>query len=376
MAMTRHHAEWLALIEVSGPFLSLPVLESTFPQGLAAIDNSSLRQDLRLAFEEWKSHQQAILPDVRIHREWVRFILDNVLELPEEVLVEDNAIPAPLTVVFKEQGETLSPTFSIVNPADGDNPGKPRLLVCVYPVSQNLNKAVSGQAWKASPATRMQALLHATDNPLGLATNGEQWMLVHAPRGETTTFATWYAGYWLDEPITLRAFINLLGVQRWFGVPDDQRLPALFAKSAAHQQEVTDRLGLQVRRAVEILIQSLDRVDKDRQQTLLQGVDERRLYNAGLTLMMRLVFMLFAEERGLLLLENPIYDQHYAVATLRAQLREQADQVGEATLERRYDAWSRLLAAFRMVHAGVHYEDLRLPAYGGHLFDPDRYPFL
>ncbi len=44
--------------------------------------------------------------------------------------------------------------------------------------------------------------------------------------------------------------------------------------------------------------------------------------------------MLFAEERGLLLLENPIYDQHYAVATLRAQLREQADQVGEATLER------------------------------------------
>ena len=45
-------------------------------------------------------------------------------------------------------------------------------------------------------------------------------------------------------------------------------------------------------------------------------------------------------------------------------------------LERRYDAWCRLLAAFRAVYGGVQHDRLRLPAYGGSLFDPDRFPFL
>ncbi len=45
-------------------------------------------------------------------------------------------------------------------------------------------------------------------------------------------------------------------------------------------------------------------------------------------------------------------------------------------LERRHDAWSRLLATFRAVHGGVEHDRMRLRAYGGHLFDPDRYPFL
>ena len=40
------------------------------------------------------------------------------------------------------------------------------------------------------------------------------------------------------------------------------------------------------------------------------------------------------------------------------------------------DAWARLLATFRAVHGGVRHEALSLPAYGGALFDPDRYPFL
>jgi hypothetical protein len=32
--IARHHAEWLSLVEVSGPLLTLPVLQRAFPQGL------------------------------------------------------------------------------------------------------------------------------------------------------------------------------------------------------------------------------------------------------------------------------------------------------------------------------------------------------
>ena len=37
---------------------------------------------------------------------------------------------------------------------------------------------------------------------------------------------------------------------------------------------------------------------------------------------------------------------------------------------------ARLLAVFRLVHAGSEHEDMRFPPYGGSLFDPDRFPFL
>jgi hypothetical protein len=92
--------------------------------------------------------------------------------------------------------------------------------------------------------------------------------------------------------------------------------------------------------------------------------------------MMRLVFLFSAEERGLLLLGDPLYDEHYAVSTLVARLQEAADQHGEEVLERRHDAWVRLLATFRAVYGGVRHERLKLLPYAGRLFDPDRFPFL
>src|SRR5690606_5142494 len=40
------------------------------------------------------------------------------------------------------------------------------------------------------------------------------------------------------------------------------------------------------------------------------------------------------------------------------------------------DTWHRLLAASRALFEGATFEDLRMPAYGGSLFDPDRFEWL
>jgi len=219
--------------------------------------------------------------------------------------------------------------------------------------------------------------LHGTGVRLGLVTNGEHWMLVDAPKGETTGYASWYASLWREEKITLQAFRSLLSMARFFGVSDDQTIEALLTKSASNQQEVTDQLGLQVRKAVEVLIQSLDKADQDHGRELLEGVAEAVLYESALTVMMRLVFLFCAEERELIPTKPfPVYEQNYSVSTISRQLREIADQHGEELLERRYDAWPRLLSAFRAVYGGLSHDDIYLPAYGGRLFDPDRFPFL
>ena len=235
----------------------------------------------------------------------------------------------------------------------------------------NLDEPVKGDGWATSPAERMVALCRANDVRLGLLTNGEQWMLIDAPVGAVTTFASWYARLWGQEPITLQAFVNLLGIRRFFVDPSEQ-LPALFDESLKLQDEVTDALGEQVRRAVEVLIQRLDRADVDLNRELLVGVEPSDLYEAALTVMMRIVFLLSAEERGLLLMGDERYEANYAVSTLRMQLRSESEEI----LERRQDAWSRLLSIFRAVYGGVQHETMRLPALGGSLFDPDRFPFL
>jgi hypothetical protein len=371
MSVSRHHAEWLSLVETSGPFLSLPVLMRVFPQGLDPRDPEQAKQ-LRLAHEEWQANPKL----AGKQRSWIMFVLEHGLGYPQELIAEGQTLPPGLSATMAEYAETLRPGLVLVGPAGSQLAGKPQLLINIYPAEQSLDTPVAGKHWKANPGTRMMELLHASGLPLGLITNGEQWMLVFAPRGETTGFTSWYASLWIDEPITLRAFLSLLSARRFFGVAPSDTLLELLKESAQDQQEVTNQLGDQVRDAVEVLIQAFDRLDQDSGRMLLKGSDEGNLYDAALTVMMRLVFLFSAEERCLLHLGKPIYDENYAVSTLRDQLQEVADQYGEEVLERRHDAWARLLATFRAVHAGVSHQDLMLPAYGGSLFDPDRYPFL
>lgn len=370
MSLDSHHHDWLSLVEISGPFLAIPVLKEAFPQGLEELD-AAKRKRLRQAYDEWREALETDDPRFAdLHAAWIAEVLSRGLELDEDgrgdVLKRKDWCAAHLTVALPEHAVSLSPDFAVVGNGD-----QPLMVGHAYGQEVDLDATQRLDGWASTPAERMVRLCRATGCRLGLVTNGERWMLVDAPVGAVTTFASWYARIWAQEPVTLQAFVHLLGIRRFF-VDESERLPALFDRSLKFQDDVTDALGEQVRRAVEVLIQSLDKADQDRDRELLRGVKEAELYEAALTVMMRLVFLLSAEERGLLLLGDERYEANYALSTLRMQLRAESDEI----LERRWDAWSRLLAVFRAVYGGIEHEDLRLPALGGSLFDPDRFPFL
>ena len=366
------HDDWLSLMEISGPFLAVPVLKEAFPQGLEELD-ATKRKRLRQAYEEWREALE--LEDAQfseLHGAWIDEVLSRGLELDEDgkgdVLKRADWCIANLQANLPEHGVTLSPALAVI---DEQRANKPLLLIQTYAQEVDLDATLKQDGWAATPADRMVQLCRSLGCRLGLVTNGERWMLVDAPIGAVTTFASWYARIWSQEPITLQAFVHLLGIRRFF-VDESEQLPALFDRSLKFQDEVTDALGEQVRRAVEVLIQTLDKADQDRTRELLHDVKEPELYEAALTVMMRLVFLLSAEERGLLLMGDERYEANYALSTLRMQLRKESEEI----LERRWDAWSRLLAIFRAVFGGIEHENLRLPALGGSLFDPDRFPFL
>lgn len=366
--MSSHH-DWLNLVEVSGPFLAVPVLRGMFPQGLEALPSGTSRR-LRQAYDEWRDAVDDSASDLSdLHAAWIDEVLNTALEIDETVLCKSATLPEDLKSVMLEHGGTTAPDLAVVNKVNAD---EPLLLIHVYEPDTDLDAKGTFDGLTTTPADRMVVLLRKAECPIGIATNGDRWMLVHAPAGAVTGFASWYARIWSQEPETLRAFASLLGIRRLFG-PDDERLSALYERSLEHQDEVTEALGDQVQRAVEVLVQALDRADQDRNRELLHDVEPRELYEAGLTVMMRLVLLLAAEERGLLLLgEEPLYDSHYAASSLRMQLLETTEDI----LERRQSAWTRLLALTRGIHDGFGHSVLGYPALGGSLFNPDRFPFL
>lgn len=68
----QQHRDWLSLIEVSGPFLSLPVLRSTWST-LDALDKPT-KEKLRLAHATWQENTASG------QRGWIDYILGELLE--------------------------------------------------------------------------------------------------------------------------------------------------------------------------------------------------------------------------------------------------------------------------------------------------------
>ncbi len=364
--------EWLDWLEPSGPFVAVPVLKKAFPQGLDTLDPNK-RRELRQAYDEYRQALDDEDPEAgKFQTVWIDLVLRKGLEYDEDGsgdnLKSAVDLPESLASQVAEHGVMLKPDYAVVDDQNGD---KPMMLIQVYSHDVDLSDSGRGDSWASSPRERMVRLCRDTSTRLGLVTNGEEWLFVDAPVGSVLSFSTWYARLWGPEPVLLQAFVGLLGIRRFF-VGEDEQLPALIDKSVEYQDEVTEALGEQVRRAVEVLIQALDKADLDRNRELLNEVDPRELYEAGLTVMMRLVFLLSAEERELLPLNEERYVRNYAVSSLRMQLRGKDD----AILQRRWDAWSRLLAIFRAIYGGINHETLRMPALGGTLFNPDRFPFL
>ena len=52
MSVSRHHAEWLSLVEAQGAFLSIEELLKVFPQGLDTHEPEHFNL-LKIAYDEW-----------------------------------------------------------------------------------------------------------------------------------------------------------------------------------------------------------------------------------------------------------------------------------------------------------------------------------
>jgi hypothetical protein len=373
------HLEWLGFVRPTGLVVSAPALV----RAGAILDRRDAEGQRLLracVAERMFDPKEGAVPYLSDFRRFAELVLGWNFSPKGYAGTTECPIPIELEVPLPDYGETLRPDFAVreLEPKDGTSIWQ--LLVRILEPGEDFDRAVRGRGQlEASAHGRMERLLRQTGVPAGLLFNGRALRLVSAPRGESSGWLDFRVGEMTQtagRPIST-ALRLLLGQARLLSLPRAQRLGALLEDSRKFQNEVSEKLAEQVLHALYELLRGFQAAhDASKGELLHKPLAEHpdEVYRALLTVILRLVFLLYAEERDMLP-EDETFLRYYSLAGLYERLREDAALFPD-TMDQRYGAWAQLLVLFRMIHGGAESGAMRLPKRHGVLFDPDRFTFL
>ncbi|MCE7874514.1 class I SAM-dependent DNA methyltransferase, partial [bacterium CPR1] len=346
------HRAWLGMLQPVGLVVSPSALVSA--QAVPERNVVALQEELRAIY----------LEDATI----------DFPELAERVLgwaSADLASCEGIEVVLPDYGETLRPDLVV------QDQGRPLMLVQLLAPGVSLDSCpAEAPGWRASPQARLERLLRESGVTAGLVSNGGELRIVYAPRGESAGHLTFPVPALLEvsgRPL-LAALHMLLSEHRVFSALDGRRLTDILVASRRYQSEVSTKLAGQVLGSLWELLRGVQAADELAAGRLLDGVPADTIYGGLLTTLLRLVFLLYAEDKGLMP-DEAVYLENYSVTGLYERLREDAG-LWPDTMDQRYGGWAWLLSLFRLVHDGGGHASFHLPARHGQLFGPGQYPFL
>ena len=304
----QQHRDWLSLVEVSGPVPQ--------PAGAARHLAQPGRAGQERSANSCASRHAAWQADPAAgQRDWIRLRAAR----PARAGATPCTRPAwtPLAVAGpRARHRARRPSFALVEPGGEGHPAtSTRLLRAGLPTRAAAHRAGSrAPRWAATPVDRLAQLCRHHGVELGLVTDGRWWALVWAPRGGVTTTAVFDAVAWpeaaeRDRGARVRVAAEPAPLLR--RAATSERLARAAAQTSLDsQEEITEALGVQVRQAVELLVAAIGRADRAAESAAdpgLRDVSAHEVYRGAVAVMMRIVFLLFAEERRLLPADNELY---------------------------------------------------------------------
>ena len=197
--------------------------------------------------------------------------------------------------------------------------------------------------------------------------NGQHLRVVDARR----TYSRFYVEFDLERAIDdTRTFAVLWGLLRAeaFQLSEKGGPPAFeqaIELSLRHGAAVSRSLRVGVLHAVDRLLDGLIR-GRGRTQRTIPSHDELSAgFEESVTVVYRILFLLFAEARGLVPVWHPIYRKHYTIESLRQIVEDPRRPRG---------LWEALQAIARLAHDGCHAGTLIVPPFNGRLFSPAHTP--
>ncbi len=317
------HLEWLGFVQPVGLVVAAPTLVE---RGVILDRNARPRQETFV--ELLDAEESRLVEPVELFTAFLGWQPDDLVD------------PDPAHVLrLPELGVTLEPSFEVRDPDGGT-----QLLIRLEPDDTDLDGTMSESVdgWSASPQARFERLLRETGVATGLLVTPEAIRLVHAPKGETSghlTFPVAAMATVMGRPI-LAAMDLLLGEHRLFRADPKDRLGGLLAASREAQNTVSTKLSGQVLEALYELLRGFvaaDARDPEHRFAALCRDDPEQVYGGLVTTLMRLVFVLYAEDRDLMP-ADPAYENSYGLRGLFRQLQDDAARVGDL-MGQRYGAW-------------------------------------
>ena len=306
-------------------------------------------------------------------------IMTDILEWPESRILKGADLPSEATCYLEEIDVRLESDAAL----KGKNGEPPNLLIRVLDAETDPDARDTVPKWDG--VTQQQAfdrLLRKTGVEAGLLATPDVLRLTYSPVGETPGYLEWE----LDWLTTSRGQEMLAGLKLVLGRnaiwgDESSSLQSILRVSREKQNTVSTQLADQVLGALYTLLRGFtDPADADLKAQMQQIADYKahHFYEGLLTVLLRLVFVLFSEDRDLMpSAENDaaktLYDQGYSIRGLFGQLEEDAARYPD-TMQDRYGAWGRLAALFQLVHNGMGPDFMHERR--GKLFNPKTFPFL
>ena len=162
----------------------------------------------------------------------------------------------------------------------------------------------------------------------------------------------------IDHDATFAALWGLLRAAAMIGTQSDTRalLEHAIELSESHRAAVRASLQVGVHEALIQLRRAFTSAASRR-----VGKDGTNTFNESLIVIYRVLFLLFAEARGLVPRWHPVYRDGYTIESLRQPVE---------TLPRPRGLWETLQSIARLAHCGCRIGQLRVTPFNGRLFSP------
>jgi len=323
---------------LSGSLLSHDVLTQTVPRDLHGLLDEKGREQARARLKLWHQSLTGWLGPAL----GVRGVFDRI------------AIP-----LMSELGYEVTPIEA-----------KPSRMRAVLSAAGSARATLLVTAWGEQPGAAWRDAVH-----LGIAQTGRWCYCLTGPRLRMIDTARTYSRQFVEIDLeaaleyedTFAVLWGLLRGTAMMGTPSDHRplLDRAIALTEAHRASVRACLQHGVHDALTYLSRALSaasrrKVTRDAvSHTTVSGFDE------ALIVVYRVLFLLFAEARGLVPRWHPIYRDGYTIESLRDPIE---------VLPRPTGIWEALQAIARLAHRGCRIGGLTVPPFNGRLFSPAHAP--
>ncbi len=241
--------------------------------------------------------------------------------------------------------------------------------------TRNLDKKLDGPGdpfSNSNPNYQIDFYIRTSGLTWGILTSGKLWRLYH--RDTSYKLDSFYEvdleKILINEDTEAFRYFYYFFRSDAFALDTSNQsfLDDVLSGSIRYTVSVSDDLGDKIYLALEELINGFLTFPN----TNLNVSDTKMIHENCLILLYRLLFVLYAESRGLLPLENREYQSEYSLDALATEIHDKLDD--HSTIPKlKSDYWTRLHDLFTLIDKGW---DEHIPQYNGGLFNPTRHVFL